>query len=376
MSSNEVVLAAAGSGKTYSICKDAKQQISQSKKKVLILSFTNKGIVAIHEEYKKQNNGVIDRQIEIKSWYQFLLSELIKPYQRCIVGEPNLIDTYDFSKTYGYINYGAAGTKKRYISGGNKVISNYASEMCVQLFEKSDGKVIHRLKEIYSKIYIDEIQDLAGHDLGILLEFFKSDINIMLVGDNKQATYKTHNPRKDKKKSGENIYEFLEEYESAFNLNISFSEYSRRCNSIICYFANYVYPNEKSILSSMTEKTDHDGVFIIQESDIHIYMNQYKPQVLRYDKRTNTFGYPALNYGKCKGLTFTRIVIFPNTPFIKLIRNGEALKHPSKYYVASTRAKYSIALVLKKLVINKHFKKSKIRINNKVLEVSQFIFEK
>lgn len=79
--SNQVIFAAAGNGKTYSLCAKAKAAISTGTKYVLLISYTNEGIRALEKEYKKQNCGVLDERIIIKSWYSFLLSEFIKPYQ-------------------------------------------------------------------------------------------------------------------------------------------------------------------------------------------------------------------------------------------------------------------------------------------------------
>ena len=53
--------------------------------------------------------------------------------------------------------------------------------------------------EIYSHIYIDEIQDLAGEDIEILNLLFNSKIQIQCVGDVKQSTYTTYNAKKNKK---------------------------------------------------------------------------------------------------------------------------------------------------------------------------------
>ena len=78
---NKVIFAAAGNGKTYSICKQAKDIVDSTKGCVLLISYTNEGIRSLEKEYKKQNSGVLDERVIIKSWYSFLLSDFIKPYQ-------------------------------------------------------------------------------------------------------------------------------------------------------------------------------------------------------------------------------------------------------------------------------------------------------
>lgn len=93
---NTLVLACAGSGKTYGMCSDAKSITEKSTKKILMLSYTNKGVYSIKKEYAKQNNGVLDKNVVISTWFQFILKELIRPYQRSFLGEISLIKSFDF----------------------------------------------------------------------------------------------------------------------------------------------------------------------------------------------------------------------------------------------------------------------------------------
>ena len=78
---NKVIFAAAGNGKTYSLCSKAKAAVENGNKYVLLISYTNEGICSLENEYRKQNAGVLDDRVIFKSWYSFLLSEFIKPYQ-------------------------------------------------------------------------------------------------------------------------------------------------------------------------------------------------------------------------------------------------------------------------------------------------------
>ena len=78
---NCVVFAAAGNGKTHSICKEAIALAAESTKYIYLVTYTNEGVRSLEREYKKQNFGVLDQNVVITTWYSFLLSELIRPYQ-------------------------------------------------------------------------------------------------------------------------------------------------------------------------------------------------------------------------------------------------------------------------------------------------------
>ncbi|HAR5458512.1 TPA: hypothetical protein ACH96O_002847 [Staphylococcus aureus] len=99
-SKNKIIMACAGSGKTWGICQDARSTLVDNKR-VLMVSYTNKGVQSLKREYEKQNFGVIDQHIKIHSWFQFLLKDLIRPYQSYFLKSINKIKSFDLSNMYG-----------------------------------------------------------------------------------------------------------------------------------------------------------------------------------------------------------------------------------------------------------------------------------
>ena len=68
---NKLLFAAAGNGKTYNICSEAIKLAKTTDKYILLLSYTNEGVNSIKLEYAKQNKGVIDSNVIIKTWHSF-----------------------------------------------------------------------------------------------------------------------------------------------------------------------------------------------------------------------------------------------------------------------------------------------------------------
>jgi Superfamily I DNA and RNA helicases len=363
--------AAAGSGKTWNICHDVLKTIKTgAHNRILIITYTNNGVDTIKCEYQKQNYGIIDNCVKVYSWFHFLLKEMVKPYQSFIT-DINEIKSIDFSQSYGRINFNAKGTKKRYLNKNSDIKSNVVSEMVLQLEAKSKGLVFKRLKSIYSHIYIDEIQDMVGDDLEIIKCWIELGINVVCVGDNKQSTYKTHNTIKNKSKSGANVWSFFKGLEKEKLVCIEENNISRRFNSDLCSFANIVYPNGNDITTSMVEVTGHDGVYIILHDNAALYLDYYRPQVLKFDIRTETDGYKSLNFGVCKGMTFERVLIYPNKPFTNFLFGGK-LSSPEKYYVAVTRPKYSIAFVVEEFAYTDLFEQVNLKIGNSEIFALKF----
>lgn len=370
---NKAKMSAAGSGKTWDICHEALEVVTHTDKRALIVTYTNRGAESVKNEIRKQNENVLHPQVIIKTWYRFLLSDLIKPYQTGLTGRRiNHIKTVDFSEQFGQINFNKAGTYSRYINAGRNVRSNQASELAVLLNERSRGKSIARLEEIYSNIYFDEIQDMAGYDIELLRLLMKSSIGIVCCGDNKQATFKTHVAKKNKNQTGKNIWEFFRRLEEDGLVQIERNLASRRFNWDICCFANAVYPQGEAITTIMEEVTGHDGVFLIKVSDVDLYQDYYTPQILRFDARTK-INRPCVNFGICKGETFERVLIYPNGPLNDFILKGAALGSPEKYYVGVTRPRYSIAFAMKKLPVRLNgYEETMIHIGSNVIRALKY----
>ena len=374
-SSNVVKISAAGAGKTWDICHEA-LEAGRAGKRSLIVTYTNRGADSIRKEICKQNNGVLHEKVFIKKWFRFLLSDWIKPYQNYMIGPKNvnIIKSIDFSEAYGIVNKFKTGTIRRYVTIGRNLRSNFVSEMAFYLNGESDFKVLHRLEEIYANIYFDEIQDLAGYDLQLMELLLNSSIGITCCGDNKQATFSTHNARKNKAKTGRNIWAFFADYDKRGNVSFIKNLASRRFNQDICDFANSVHPVGDQITTIMDEVTEHDGVFLIRKEDVSDYFAWYKPQVLRFDAKTDNQGYQTVNFGACKGETFDRVMILPNGPLQRFVLGKAALSTPEKYYVAVTRSKYSIAIVMDKLPDRlEQYVKVDIIANGRNIEALKFV---
>ena len=101
--------------------------------------------------------------------------------------------------------------------------------------------------------------------------------------------------------------------------------------------------------SCRRDRTGHDGIFLVRQSEVEIYVRDYRPQVLRLDIRTDCHNLSAMNYGESKGLSFDRVIIFPHGLGKRWLKTGDC-RHiegsRAKLYVGITRARFSVAFVL------------------------------
>ena len=137
---------------------------------------------------------------------------------------------------------------------------------------------------------------------------------------------------------------------------------SHRCDTAICAFASTILPSfpvmEMCLCAECTKRREAyilpKGIFLVKEQDVQKFIDAYNPLSLIWDKRfkmkflTNT----VLNWGESKGLQADATLIYMTktlldwyTPPVKLKKEiSQATLH--KFYVAVTRAKYAVGLIV------------------------------
>jgi DNA helicase II / ATP-dependent DNA helicase PcrA len=357
MNDNRLIIASAGSGKTTYIIDEA---LKYEKGKLLITTYTQ----ANESEIKKniiQKFGCIPDHINIQTWFSFLLQHGVRPYQGHLYDKTisGMILVNEQSAVKYYTRTGIPvcfkeeeDFGKHYLTKDHKVYSDKLAKLVVRENEISDGAVIDRLSRIYSAIFIDEVQDLAGYDLEIIKLFLKSPINTFLVGDPRQVTYLTHHERKYLKYTNGLIKEFIETEcnKTPCTIDDKTLTVSHRNNSAICSLSSKLYPSLPISEPGQKKTTNHDGIYLVRPKDITNYIQSFSPVQLRLNKDSKGIveGYTVLNFGESKGLSFDRVLIFPTKDMRKWIANNDTPltdKTRAQLYVGITRARYSVGIV-------------------------------
>jgi DNA helicase-2/ATP-dependent DNA helicase PcrA len=366
MNNNKLIIAAAGSGKTTYLIKEALEvYISE---KVLITTYTESNEAEIRKKILIKKK-YIPTNITIQTWFSFLLQHGVRPYQgalnrRLFKQDVKGMILTNKQSAFRYFNkkinkpvyWGEDDFKKHYFTKNWKIYSDKLSKFVVKADKVTNGKVIKRISEIYSHIIIDEVQDLAGYDLEILKLLFQSDSSVLLVGDPRQTTYLTHHERKYSKYKDGKIEDFIKNElgkKLICEIDNTTLNVTHRNNKEICDFSYKLYPsfppiNPCSCPECRDYYVEHEGVFLIKENQVKDYINKFNPVILRWDRRVKTENSVTYNMGESKGKTFDRVLIYPTSDMIEWIKdNNKLLKNETraKFYVATTRAKYSVAII-------------------------------
>lgn len=341
-SRNRIIIASAGSGKTTTIVDSA--GAAASGRSALVTYTTNNNAAIERMLYEK--SGYIPTGITVSTWFSFLLRQLVRPYQ-CAM-HPQHIEKMHFENGISARYSKQHDIQRHYFSRSGSIYSDKVSKFACQVIEKTSEKPIKRLEEVFSRLYVDEAQDLAGWDLDLIEHLLKSSICVTLVGDHRQATFSTNSALKNKAYAGAKIIRKFEEWGRMKLCEIEYHCISHRCVQPICDLADKLYPTMPKTTSLNKDVTAHDGVFAILQKDVSSYLTMYRPQTLRYSRATMEVPGDPINYGASKGLTFDRTLIFPNKRVRKFLVTGvpEDAGDVAKVYVAITRARQSAAFVV------------------------------
>lgn len=215
-----------------------------------------------------------------------------------------------------------------------------------------------RLKEIYSKVYFDEVQDLVGWDYSVLNYLNKAmPDSICCVGDFRQTIYDTTFGHKAPQSAADKINAF-----AVMKFELKPLAMNRRSIQLICDIADQVHLNaydktESAVVEVPDGYTHHLGAFIVKQSEVSDYISTFSPMVLRSSVKSGTKYLPlearCHNFGGSKGLGFDRVLIIPSESqlnFVYGIENSFGGKDSeisqNKLYVAITRARYSLGFVV------------------------------
>ena len=226
----------------------------------------------------------------------------------------------------------------------------YAARLSKLCNDNIMEKIINRVEKYFQYLYIDEIQDFAGHDFNFIKSLEKCNINILYVGDYYQHSFDTSRDGNVNK----NIFSSYEQYIAKLSNNILLVDdksliKSRRCTNTICDFIRdkigieiYSYENRESVIKEIKEKDKIEEIMKNDEIIKLFYRNSNK-----YIGHTD-------NWGDCKGKTYNDICVILNDKTYKLFQNNRlnelASISKNKFYVACTRTRNNLFFISEKEV--------------------------
>ncbi|KAF0259788.1 UvrD/REP helicase [Clavibacter michiganensis subsp. michiganensis] len=341
----EVLFAVAGSGKTTAIAsRIAAQDIAATS---VAITFTLRG----QAEIVSRLTSVGHARHETMGWYAFLVTHIVKPYLPAVFADVKANGLHFVDSDYDIPRYRSGW--RYYFDDSHKPYSSRLSVLCKKILQDTGNAAVRRLEDIYDHVYIDELQDLAGNDLFIVDALMTSSICLYMTGDARQTVLTTS--RSDKflgAYRGVAAVEWYRRQEDAGKCKVLYAETSRRFVAPIAQFSDLIHdpglalPSTRSLYES---DANHQGVFLVEESDLHNYVKMWQPTILYSKSSAKTYPQAELlTFGTAKGITRERVAIMTTDPIRQWLISRAKLKDRSAagFYVAATRARCSVALVV------------------------------
>lgn len=357
---NKFIVACAGSGKTTTIINSVLS--SKSTKKILITTFTDENCEEIKRKFISEK-GYIPSNVDVLPWFTFEIRHLIKPYLHSVIGDNVNGVHFVTSRSAPYI---PQTEKQHYVDTDNKVYSDKIALLAYKTICEEQN-VLKRLAAIYEEIYIDEFQDFAGYDLEIVKHLMGNGFKLLIVGDPRQKTYLTHFSVKNKQYNDDKESYITKECASLCDIDYTTLNCSFRCPESIISYASTIF-KEYPVSHSNVAQNDTDGIYLVEKTKIKDFLGNENAVVqLRYDSKSKVYPLKkVLTYGKAKGATYENVLIYPTANIKSALLNDDFSNITSritlsKLYVALTRAKHKVGIVVADSDINKN-KNSNLRI--------------
>lgn len=318
------MLAVAGSGKTtYLISK------LDLEHRFLLVTYTRNNYEHLRRSIMRKF-GFFPENIKVLKYFQFLYSFCFKPYSGLGMKAKGICFDYPSKQTRFH-----RGTDAFYKTKAGKMFSNRIAHYCTT---HSVGHIRERLDKYYDYFFIDEVQDLAGHDFNLLLSILPNRCESLFVGDFFQHTYDTSNDGN----VNHGLYDVFKKYIKRWEdvgviIDTQTLARTHRCCTAVCAFINGI----GIAIESTGEATGSVYVIEREEDADVIIANDLIPKL--FLEKSAYFRSASMNWGASKGIDdFLDVCIVLNKTTQKLFEQGKLAelnpKTKNKLYVACTRA--------------------------------------
>lgn len=377
-----VVLAVAGAGKTYTLCKNVDEN-----KRNIILAFTNQNIKNIIKELNENHDTILDNTY-VYTFDSFKYNFFIRPY------EP-IIARYFGIKTFVSKGVSLVTPPPKLINGypnrnykNNKIFEHYVikdkyycanlSELILQVKRGKEYNLfdiaMKNINQFFDYIYIDEFQDFRQHDYELMEKIIKKSKNIVLVGDYFQhsvnAKNNTGKPFKvGNTKQTKRIITYEEYIKLLKDLKLEVDtetlKRTRRCPESICEFIR-----KKFNIEIYADNDNKGNIIFLENIDAIKEVIENNNIIKLVESESKNYKFNCINWGYSKGDTYNDICVIL-TEKLENLKEKDNIEYTStinKVYVAMTRTKGNLYIIEKTkfdAIKQNYLKTNKLKDENK-----------
>ncbi|MGN9538067.1 DNA helicase UvrD, partial [Escherichia coli] len=217
-----VIFAVAGSGKTTLLIRRLRED-----RRTLILTFTVNNEAHLRAQIIRRF-GYIPYGIRVMTWFEFLHGFCFRPFLQEQLSSRGL----SFNQPPSRI---PRTNIRHYQDPAGRLYHRRLAHLLTARGLLPDIRT--RLARYYDELFVDEVQDFAGHDFNFLLELCRAEISVLCCGDFYQHTFDTSRDGN----VNATLHEDITRYEARFRaagIMVDCETLSRtwRCSATVCEF--------------------------------------------------------------------------------------------------------------------------------------------
>ncbi|NNM84941.1 MAG: DNA helicase UvrD [Phycisphaerales bacterium] len=330
----KVIFAVAGAGKTTHLVNSL-----DLKRRFLLVTYTDNNHAILRRKII-EHFGYFPSNVTLYSYFTFLHAFCYKP----------LFLMQMRTKGINYENPPAWTQKlprtdnRFYVDNRRRVYYNRIAKLLET--NGAIGDVRRRLEKYFDAIYIDEIQDIGGHDFNLLIAICRCNIELRFVGDFYQHTFDTSRDGQTNRRLHDDYTKYKKRLEEAgLEVDATSLARSHRCTEAVCSFIR----KHLSIEIYSQSRNSAEVVFLSKQEEADRIYTCRRTVKLFYQENRRYSCYSD-NWGNSKGIDdYHDICVVLNGTTYKAYKSDllNALKPQTrnKLYVACSRARGNLYLL-------------------------------
>ena len=331
-----VIFAVAGSGKTSLVI----DRLSLDQRS-LIITYTDNN----HRHLRNriiQKFGVIPSNITLMTYFSFLHGFCYRPLMQLQLGTRGLSFRRPPNRQLPLTDMA------RFRDGGRRLYHNRLAKL---LEVKGCLPAIRaRVERFYDCVYVDEVQDFAGHDFNLLLGVSKAKAGMVFVGDFYQHTFDTSRDGTVNNTLHDDIAKYEKRFRDAgITVDKTTLGSSWRCTKSVCDFINV-----KLQITMGAHEERVSEIVTVSDQAMANALHADPTIVKLFLKEHYKYGCHSQNWGASKGMDhFHDVCVVMGAGIWKQYMDGKLHEaNPqtkNKLYVACSRARGGLYFVPDKL---------------------------
>lgn len=326
-----VIFAVAGSGKTTLLIRRLRED-----RRTLILTFTVNNEAHLRAQIIRRF-GYIPYGIRVMTWFEFLHGFCFRPFLQEQLSSRGL----SFNQPPSRI---PRTNIRHYQDPAGRLYHRRLAHLLTARGLLPDIRT--RLARYYDELFVDEVQDFAGHDFNFLLELCRAEISVLCCGDFYQHTFDTSRDGN----VNATLHEDITRYEARFRaagIMVDCETLSRtwRCSATVCEFIT----GQLNIRIS-AHGTHTTQIEIVTDEARSAALHADNTMIKLFYREHHRYGCHSMNWGGSKGLDHFQdvCIVMGANHRMRLIQQKLAALPPSsrnRLYVACSRARGNIYFI-------------------------------